>query len=567
MDLYAGQTELKCNVVTSPAVRPQMFRQLSRRPHIQETVTENEATFEQSGGTLERFNLGDGRHDLSLSVKNLTEADVQFLHELKRRARSAYIYSSVPGSILHYIPLRAGVGGDPTDAVYTGTLAADTTVYVPRLDVGTRWYLEEVDYTSPVTLDAVEYNPAGADAATDDTRETSLPLGRGIMLIGEYENVIENSLFVDNNTLIHNWTFSGTGTGINRKVDVGWMGVPSLQIWGTTDNWLSHTVTLTGAAVGDKIAVSYGWKSDAECLVGVWLDNGTPVSTGSYAHVGGSGYEHQVVTIPSGYAACNVVLKFSLNSGTFGEFCAPQVCHGGGAYNIEYVPVFIAGEGDGIQGAITATQLKATGQYQPIFDNQLLIATTYFAPMWPEDSPSDSANRKRVLTLHNSITSKEVSLHLGYDGSVMKAYVRYDGSPVASVEIVGMFQGQILACALYVGRISTTMTVGCRIRIVGGSTSYSASHASGTSIFDELYIGVSEGGTNWADAVLSDAVIWVGDDDMITDSVAYMADKNNLMEHRETYGRRYFLYPSFSPSPWNRGRYDGTINCVQEKTL
>jgi len=127
-----------------------------------------------------------------------------------------------------------------------------------------------------------------------------------------------------------------------------------------------------------------------------------------------------------------------------------------------------------------------------------------------------------------------------------------------------------LFIALYVGWDGGTYTLGAKVRIVGGSTTYTIADTTSNDkfvLFDTLWIGTDEDENFQSNCIHSDWNVWAGNLAQATTQVAYMADEANLMEHRETLGRKYLLHSNMSPSPWNRQRLSGAIECENVEAL
>lgn len=560
MDRYTGQTELKCNIVTSPSVRPQLFHELSRRPHIIESNQPTEQTFEPSDGSLETYRLGETKRHLSLSIKNLTAADKQFLDEIDRRHSKAYIYSSVPGSVLHNIPLLTGIGGDPSNAVYTGTLALGTTVYIPQSDTASNWYLEKVDYTLPVLVDQVRECLAELGCPT---LSVEMPYGAGVMVLDPAKNWLQNTLF----TASANWNISA-GAIADRLLASGWMGTPAYWLWGTTVYIYSDTVTLTAINDGDILALSGGWKADGTIRVRVHFATGGAGTDVDYTYSDGQGYADEQVTVPAGGGGNAVHVEYQLTAGNYGEFCAPQLIVQVGAAYPRSCPVFIGSSGSGTQGEVTATSIKATGDYAPGLygGDALLIASCMCAPVF---TVTAAVIGKRIMTLNNSRNVHNIEIYWEYAAGAMYVYLYQTGAKRDEVEITDYAPGKIYRVMLYGGFISGSWEMGVKIKAVGGTITYEADYSAAGQdcIFNELYIGTDEASANGGDCVFSDVQVWTGTETMLDRALANLTVVDNLTEHREVHGRRYYISSDLSPSPWERGHYDGTITCTQEKVL
>ena len=573
MDKYTQQTALECNVVTSPSDRPVLCQRLSRRPHIQVDNKPAEEKFVTSNNRIETYKMGDDLRDLNLSVKKLAEADKKFLDEVKARNLEAYIYSGVPGSLFHHVPLIRGLGADPSDAVYAGTVASkDTTVYFPKGDASSLVWLEETDFANnPILANGVIHHTAGGSVTTKD-----MPLGRGVAILSETKNAIKNSLFADDGTDIYNW-FTTAGNGITRRDSIGWMGVPSLWIWGA-EVWNSDTFDISSLVDGDNIAISFGWRTDGAARVRIFYTNGIHNASENIVIEEGCGYMQYKATIPANIGGVGGTCKIYLEliSGTFVSICAPQAALGftvsGG--KAEY-PAFIGGLGDGVQGEITAQSMKVTGEWQAGMwrrvgtkvSDSFICVSGYVQPLAENYRISDGG---RIFVFEDSRSDKETSCYLFSSGADLKIFTRSDGVVYDDVIITGFSKGDVLFVALYVGWTDGAVHMGCKVRIVGGTTTFTAEDTTTNdkfTLYDTLWIGCSENENLQADAIFQDVNVWAGTEQMISDQVAYMANTDNLMEHRETLGRLYKLYPNLSPSPWERGRYDGPIFCENVEAL
>jgi len=122
-----------------------------------------------------------------------------------------------------------------------------------------------------------------------------------------------------------------------------------------------------------------------------------------------------------------------------------------------------------------------------------------------------------------------------------------------------------------VGWESDTKTHGIYARVLGESTTYSATDTTGTNFYtsyDELYIGTDHDGLAGANAIFQDVNVWAGTISpccAIEDYVEFMADEDNIKEHMVTAGRQYYLHPTFVPSPYMVDKFDATIEAIQLK--
>jgi len=571
MDKYSQDSELQCNVTTSPSDRPVLSRRLSRRPKIKEKPKNKAVVFQSSNNEKTFYHMGERLVDLSLSGKYFHEDDKKFLDELEERNSEAYVYSSVPGSLFQHCPLTRGVKGDPSDGTYVGTVSTGTVVYLPHVDTSSQVYLEETDFeNNPVLADGIIYKSSLNDHISKD-----LPLGRGVAILSKSTNYIKNSLFAHDSSSVYNWALS-SGTPMPRINADGWMGVPALELWGT-EVWSSSAVDISSLSDGDNFAVSFGWRTDGTMDIRLTFFNGGSSISKAITKLKGSGYCNYKATVPPGYggAGADVKMLVSLTTGIRGSFCAPQIVLDiSGLTGRKEYPVFIGASGNNKIGSITAQTLKYTGNWQAgVYRiggtaDAMIIVSGYIQPMLSVTSNINEA--KYVYTLVDSYSGKYSSVYLYYSGALLTAYLYSDGVLYSGTTITSYNPGDTIFMALYVGWTSGTYTLGFKTRVVGGDTTYSAEDNTSADkfvIYDTLYVGSAKDGTMGADSIFQDVNVWSGTEAMVAAQVKYMADPANLMEHREVLGRKYRISANLSPNPYNRRRYDGTISCENTKVL
>jgi hypothetical protein len=193
----------------------------------------------------------------------------------------------------------------------------------------------------------------------------------------------------------------------------------------------------------------------------------------------------------------------------------------------------------------------------------MLVVSGYVQPMFRTTANINVG--KYLFTLADSYTGKDTSVYLYFSGTHLTAYLHSDGVLYPGTIITNYKAGDTLFVAMYIGWTSGTYTLGYKLRVVGDDTTYSVEDNTSTdkfTIYDTLYIGTDESGVNnQADTVFQDVNIWAGTEAQVATQVEYMTDEDNLMEHRETLGRLYHVKSKLSPSPWNRQRYSGDIEC------
>ena len=574
MEKYEKSSSLKSNVTTSPSNSPVLSRRLSQNPLIAFKREQPDSTFQRSNREKEIYRLGKKLIDMGLSCQYLNKEDKLFLEELNDRNLEAYIYSAIPGSLHQHCPLVRSIKGDPADATYACVVTDYTTVFFPKADAANQVYFEELDIENfPALSNGIIYS-----SLTDSGNSKELPLGRGTAILSAAKNWLRNSLFEDYATAIIYWTLSGYGgSDTDRKRDEGWMGVPSLWLSSTGENWSSSLVDISGTAAGDSIAFSFGWRTDGNLRVKLSFYDG---ATYHYEYVNvdkGSGYYQGTFDIPVGYGGIgdSLDLDFYLTSGTYGEFCAPQVVLGYTTYNgCEMYPVFI-GNNDisGVYGQITSMSLRYEGDWTASmwrsagdFGDSVLCVSGFVQPMVTELLMT--APRKLFSLVNQS--GKELECHLRTSGGALYMILICDGVTYGTTAVPNFEYGDTIFVALLTGWKNGTSVKKLIMRVVGDTTSYIAEDNTATdlfSFFQTLFIGTNESGTQGADCLFQDINIWSGTEDMVDDMVAYMADPDNLEEHMDTIGRKYRINPSLNPDRFNDNVFNGTLECENTKVL
>jgi len=568
---FQQDDQLRCNVISSPGSRPQIHRQLSRNPLIQAQSRYSESEFIADGGDITIHRHGEDHIDLQLTGRFMSLEDRKIFSELRRRDVPAYIYSAAPGALLHTCPLIRGVKGDPSDGTYTGAVASGTTVYIPDSDHSQQVYMVETDFaTTPPIARGIE-----RDQMLENELSDELPLGAGVAILSKAKNSVKNSGLDDDGTDVYNWILSGAGgaDGVTRLEKTGWMGVRSLQIWGS-NVWSQGAIDVSSAA-GDWIAISFGWKSDNELTCNLYWDGSfTPNAT--YTRSGGSGYYRTSIQVPPGVSA--LMIEFENGTGsTYSEVCAVQVMLGDTTYGGKrFYYGYLEGYGNNVQGQITASRLQYSGAYQ--------------AAMWPMAAGSDSVlvvsgyvqplikfykaiEPQRILGFYNTLTGKELECQLKYDGSDYKMYLRANATALSNVVLSGAAYGDTFFVALAVGFEAGTAYKRVYVRKVGGDTTYMAEHSGLTNfytIYNLLNIGTDFAGNLGANCLFQDVNVWVGcytPCSAVSTHVEYKANPRYLKENMLTCGRQYRFHPEFTPETFEYERYSMMVQARNVRTL
>jgi hypothetical protein len=563
VDSYELVTEQECTLVVPPTVHPQIYHKLTRNPHIKVTRTPVGGMFRSISGKRLRYRLGEEDISLTLECSNLHNDDQRSLNEIEALGVPVFVYSNVPGSLQFSAPLMRGITAAPDTGTYSCTIGVNTTVYMPKGDAAHTAYLEETDVSDEAVLNnALQYSPS----AVSSTLSHEMPLGRGLMIYKVAENIVQNSGFADDGTDIYNWTLDGTGADpVDRMIEDGWMGVRALQAWGST-SWESANMR-SDVSSGDDVAISFGWRGDGDLLCeenssGAWQTVTTVAD--------GGGYYRGTFSIGVG---TNFNIKFSLSTGTYAEVCAPQVIAKSGSDRKFYHP-YLEGWGDRAKGHIDSCSLKydvsvgANVYRGPSGSDSALCVSGFVQPY--VRSGHICATHK-LFSLYNSLTGKELELHIASAAGDLQLTLRSNSTDVAAVNVPGYGIGDTLFIAYGVGWINGSPNHFIYAAVVDDSpTVRSDLSGSGTNfytIYDEFYIGTSHSETLGADSAFQDVNIWSGEMNDISDYVEYMARPKNLRVHKEVCGRLFYLNSNLSPVPWQRDRVSGTISCTQKEAL
>ena len=554
MDKYTQRTQVTCDIVTEVNTRPRLFHRLNRRPIPTVKETANETDLELASGNIETYRLGEDAQSITLALKKINKEGRMFLRELRRRGMRVYVYPYLSGALQGYYPLLKGVGGDPSDATFTGEIEDDTTVYIPRADAGFGWYLEEYDYDDGAFLSSI---PTSTGVSSE------LSLGRGVVLLRPRENSVENSLFGDVTSGVPaNWSYTEgasppTTAGV---ITDGWMGVPALWTSDRHFQWRSDVMTCPPA--GTFMALSYGWRCDG--IIQVTVDF---VGAGSedFTHTEGSGYEHQTVEVPVGATGVRLCIDLQPGDATYGEFTAPQLIKSDAA-DIRYYPAFMGSSGTDTTGEITDTELTATGHFGADVDTAVMVSGV-IAPLFPEDK-DDRA--RPLFRLSNSNSGSTISCCVKEETADTKIAIYQDGVSKATASFTHEL-GKEYAVVFIAGFVdSGTYKMQAKIREIGSSTTVTAEATSSLVpyiFFDTLEIGSENDSDNTANSVIQEIIVSACDYSDGDDAVEHLANSDAVDMGNMTRGKLYSIETELSPSAWERGYHDGKMTCKQVKVL
>jgi len=563
LDKYTQASSLTCDIVTEVGTQPRIFQRLNRLPIPVVELSPNEERLELANGNVEVFRLGEDRRTIKLGVTKLSAENVRILEEVRRRGLRIYIYPHISGSIQAYYPLCIGYGGDSKNLSYNGSIDANTVVYIPEADAGAGWYLKEYDYETGIFSNNI---PTAAGTSAE------LTLGRGALLLRPRENSVDNSLLGDVTSGVPaDWDYTEPASPptTGGVITSGWMGVPAVWTSDRHFQWRSDLMTCPPA--GKYMAFSYGWRCDGSIEVAL---NFVGVSTTTFTHTAGSGYEHQEVEVPAG-ACLGIRLEVNITAGsaTYGEFTAPQLVKSD-TEDIKYYPAFMGSSGTGTTGEIDDTDLEGTGTFGAdlyhsevaVENDTAVMISGLVAPLYPVNTDD---RVRPVFTLRNNNTGNDVMLAI-LEGSTSTKITVYQNNVLKAEGNFTHTLGSEYVAALVVGFNNGTYTVSGSIREVGGTSTTTCTATAGLEPlchFNMVTIGTEYGSEETANGIISEVVISAADWDETSTAMERLSDTDNLDMYRMTRGRLFSIIPQLSPSPWERKYWDGRIVCEQVKVL
>lgn len=571
-------TEIELELLTCLTSRPRQWVRLPFRARPTFTRRPVEDVFESDTSRLFVTRRAPDAIDVSLDLGggHLSRDVMEQIEEIRRMNAPVYVYPRWPGTTQYLWPLRRNLYGDPTDAMYTGTLAnAATTMYAVRASASRGVSLVEVDPTSPVILPGVY---------TNESRETAFPLGQGVGIFKPRTNHVKNSLFGDVTAYVPaNWTATaGTPNTDMGVLTDSWIGTPALWLWGQSSIWTSGSILVTAEK---QLALSFGWKCDGVLTVKVNFDAGTDITIS----VGpGSGYYRAQHGIPATATSCTLVVQGGSGM-TYAEFSAPQIITG--AKKDDGDGCFYGSSGNNTRGGLTTCTARAASlDIEPHLNAStpgipdgygILAVSGYVQPLWPENCGSPYGivelrnSRNGPSTISAAFAKAEGDLEM-----FLKVYI--DGV-VQTTQSVSHTRGDAYAFVFYSGRKSVlgspVEVLGCQFAKVGTpGTVYTAEDTTPAEMymcFDEVRIGEADvdGESNcMLDGIVGGYAVHSIRHTDIAGLVAQMANRDYVDLWRNLYARQYRILPQLSPSPWGRQLWGGVgtspvINLQQYREL
>jgi hypothetical protein len=334
-----------------------------------------------------------------------------------------------------------------------------------------------------------------------------------------------------------------------------------MWIWGTSNDWVSDSVT---AAAGKHFLVSFGWRTDGEIQVKLNYTGGTPDQLMTVGP--GAGYFTGNYTSPA--STTDVAFEWGLNSGTYGELCAPQILTIGSMVTSLNSPIgaFLGASGDGKTAEIsTATDAYVDVDMEAHYDSMLAVSG-YVRPSTRLGSHTEGSFGLAALQNRNS--GKSLAAELSVDSGTLKLRLKRNGSYVDSTAFTD--SGDVLAFCLYGGGTSGSRNIGCRLRAVDGDTTYTAESSSGEilQVWNRLRIGRTEAANSQVNGLAGGYYAHSIEYADLDTHIEELANSDSIDIYRNTAGRLYRVANiGLQPHQFHRGYYAGTISFEQVEAI
>jgi len=538
LNKYEATDGLVCDIVTHPDYYPRLWVRLPLVPAFKNfNVKANTNDFTSIDGSVHRLVLSTPKLDMSFDIDVIDSETKAVLEEIEKRGVPVQIYSHNAGSRLFSASLE--------DTIPEGSMLSITadvcTPYILKSDAGHGYKLvsasNEDNYSAGV--------PVGISEIAD------FILQRGMVFQCAVNNLIDNSI-LDGDT---NWTFSDDN--VCEVIDGSWLNDDFGTILITNDDDYATSATFATNDDENYAVVVCGYQSSGQIKIQITWDGGDVTVAN---HAKGTGLINETVEVPSN---TNCRLKLICQDGDFACFTAPAVLQGKSVILSMESAVLIP-YANAVENFTCGAYLKIEDLHLQQYDSEgLCVVSCYCQPAGGFGQESEST----VLYLKNNNVSG-----VGYRMSFMNNHgdygISFQVESDQDSEEITHTAGDIWFVAIAYGHNTTahpdTVIRRMYAKNITTGTLHTINSTNTTRYLtnDTMYIGSQTGENTFCGLIggVSAQTVPVSD---ITDYISYMTDENIIDIFRNTIGRAFYLSTKLKPTPWERKKYDGSIDLKQ----
>lgn len=538
MDKFTSSETLVCDISTDPDYPPRLFVRLSLKPKYTRTTTPVVNAITLLNGLQDVLKIANPVETLGFSLGgNVSRDQVQILEQIIARNVPVKIYSLTGGGAVYSLSCQGQI---PTSS-YNALTADDNTPYLLQADSGSGYYFEGVSNSDEYTTGV----PTGYSTSSH------FILQQGLICQQAVQNYVENSILAD----ATGWSGATVISGSWLNDDLGMIYID--------DNSSIHSDAIT--VTEDKTyRFLCGYTSNGQVRIRVhWLTGGSPPSATVFVtHEKGTGFINDNLEIPAGQSSCRIEVE--AQDGDAAYFTAPAILGGKtsdeSVNEVGIIPYSSSTAPFTTGGLCQISNLRLIPAFE---DDDVMLVGAYCQPFW--DTPNGGSGSKNlVLSLRD--TNKGDWLEAGFDFSGENKRFIFGVNNGFTGQTISHDRGDVWYVCIYYGwDRGTAKRIARAVNITQGNTYTETSATECSFMMDELTIGGRYYNTpSWQlNGIAGGVSAMTIDYDCVADFTTNMSNSDNVDLYSITAGRVFTLTGKFTPSPWERQKYTGSISLKQ----